>query len=150
MHSLAAFSVGIVAIAAAPGCFYRPAGRILPPAPPPAAPQPDQVPSTPSEEQRETGAAETRDDFRQRVVRKLAEADRTIERLRNQVEQIEETARVRWSDKVAELTALRDMARVKLDDALRASEETWERLRDDAWHACEELELAVGRMTAAL
>lgn len=153
-RSVAAWS-GLGLAVAALGCAPKPVthtvNKVVPATAPDAAeetavttpPVPAVTPAPPADETH-------RDAFRHALARKLADFDAEIEAIRMKVMKLEEAAQAEWRERIAALVARRDMVEAKLRKALEATAEAWDHLREDAEHAWNELERALGKTIEGL
>lgn len=102
------------------------------------------VPAEASEELMQTKA-----EFEGIVKAKLEKLDEEVRELKMKAGKLEQSARSKWSEEVAELDARQKAARDKLDEVAKSTGEAWKSLRGGAQNAWEELEKAVEKARAA-
>jgi uncharacterized protein HemX len=105
-------------------------------------------PPEPRAEEASGAVAQAKADFERMLNRKLEGLDEEIRELQRKVATLQETAKAKWTEKVAALEAKRREAGAKLEEVGAATGEAWEHLRDGAERAWDELEQAVKKAVA--
>lgn len=98
----------------------------------------------------ETGdeAGESKAAFERMLSGKLEKLEAEIRELKLEVEKLEDMAKEKWTEEVAELEAKRQAARKKLEEVAEATGEAWRHLQEGATKAWEDLEEAVRKARA--
>ncbi|MFM7033875.1 MAG: hypothetical protein ACKOYJ_01590 [Planctomycetia bacterium] len=96
------------------------------------------VPADTSEDDRQT-----KDEFEGMLSAGLEKLEEEVRELRLKARSLEQSAREKWAEELAELDARQKAAREKLEDVARSSGEAWQSLRDGATNAWKEFEKAV-------
>lgn len=74
---------------------------------------------------------------------KLEKLEEEIREMKLKAEKLEQSAKSKWAEEVAELDAKQKAARARLDEVAKSTGEAWGHLEDGAKKAWEELEEAV-------
>jgi len=87
-------------------------------------------------------ALNAKEEFEHTLNQKLEELDEKVRELKSRVENLKESAKAEWVEKLADLDAKRKAAEAKLEEVRKSTGEAWEHLRVGAHKAWEELERA--------
>ncbi|MHB8972876.1 MAG: sll1863 family stress response protein [Pirellulaceae bacterium] len=123
------------------GCEQKPADQL------PGKATPGKV--TPEDVRRDAGKAvdttaeysqQAKEEFQKKLDARLKELDAEIVKLRAKGADLKDDAKTKWDQKMAELEAKRDAARVKLTEVGQSSGEAWKDVQKGAQSAWDELD----------
>lgn len=91
----------------------------------------------------EKTASAMKEEFEQRLKTNLERLDDEMRGLQKRLDDLKDSAKAEWTEKMVELAAKRQAAGARLEEMQKSTGDAWEHLREGARRAWEELEQAM-------